>query len=191
MAASEAGRHALRRKSPQVLGQVPRSSIITGVSYETLSRRRVWAPSRSQDLAGCPPLIFAARDALTQFASRQLGLSLGPPRWETRVEQMDLLTPRGWGPGAPLAVLDLVQSPPAILGVELETPRLGEQARQFTAWLMREHPAWPEPSRPRVWKAAQAVLLPADVKQLQSALEKLLAEGVIETTAVGLRFTGK
>ena len=155
------------------------------MSYETLSRRRVWAPSRSQDLAGCPPLIFAAKDALTQFASRQLGLSLGPPRWDTRVELMDLLTPQGWQPGAPLAVLDLVQSPAAILGVELETPR------QFTAWLMRERPGPPEAGRPRVWKAAQAVLLPADVKQLHSALDKLLAEGVIEKTAVGLRFTGK
>ena len=155
------------------------------MSYETLSRRRVWAPSRSQDLAACPPLIFAARDTLTQFASRQLGLSLGPPRWDTRVELMDLLTPAGWQPGAPLAVLDLAQTPPAILGVELDTPR------QFTAWLMRERPGPPEPGRPRVWKAAQAVILPADVNQLQSALDKLLAEGVIEKTPAGLRFTGK
>ena len=158
------------------------------MSYETLSRRRVWAPSRSQDLAACPPLIYAAKDVLTQFASRQLGLSLGPARWDTRVEQMDLLTPAGWRPGAPLAVLDLAPGPaPAILAVELDP----DSARQFTAWLMREHPAWPEPARPRVWRAAQAVLLPADVKQLQSALEKLLAEGVIEKSAAGLRFTGK
>ena len=161
------------------------------MSYETLSRRRVWAPSQSQDLAGCPPLIFAAKDGLTQFASRQLGLSLGPARWETRVEQMDLLTPAGWQPAGPLAVLNLAQNPPAILGVELDTPRPGEQARQFTAWLMRERPGPPEPGRPRVWKAAQAVILPADVQQLQSALDKLLAEGVIEKTPAGLRFTGK
>jgi hypothetical protein len=155
------------------------------MSYETLSRRRVWSPSREQDLADCPPLIYAARDALTAFASRQLGLSLGPPRWETRVERMDLFTPAGWQPGAPLAVLDLKQSPPAILGVELETPK------QFTAWLMRERAGAPEPGRPRVWKAAQAVLLPAEVKQLLSALDKLLAEGVIVKTAEGLRFTGR
>src|SRR5262249_13843049 len=143
------------------------------------------APSRSQDLTDCPPLIFAARDALTQFATRQLGLSLGPPRWDTRVEMMDLSGPAGWGPGAPLAVLDLLQRPPAMLGVELESPR------QFTAWRMRERPGPPEPGRPVVWKAAQAILLPADVKSLQSALDKLLAEGVIEKTAAGLRFTGK
>ena len=161
------------------------------MSYETLSRRRVWAPSKNQDLAGCPPLLFAAKDALTQFASRQLGLSLGPPRWDTRVEMMDLLTAQGWGPGAPLAVLDLAQSPPAILGVELETPHGAGQARQFTAWLMRERERAAESGRPRVWKAAQAVILPADVAQLQSALAKLLAEGVIEKTPRGLRFTGK
>ena len=156
------------------------------MSYETLSRRRVWSPSQNQDLAGCPPLIFAARDALTQFASRQLGLSLGPARWDTRVEMMDLLTAQGWQAAAPLAVLDLVQGPPAILGVELDTT-----PRQFTAWLMRERDGPAEPGRPRVWKAAQAVILPADVKQLQSALDKLLAEGVIEKTGQGLRFTGK
>jgi len=161
------------------------------VSYETLSRRRVWAPSKNQDLAGCPPLIFDAKDALTQFASRQLGLSLGPARWDTRVERMDLLTPQGWQPGAPLAVLDLAQGPAAILGVELEAPGRPGQAGQFTAWLMRAREGAPEPGRPRVWKVAQAVILPADVKQLQSALEKLLAEGVIEKTPQGLRFTGK
>jgi hypothetical protein len=98
---------------------------------------------------------------------------------------MDLSSPGGWVPGAPLAVLDLMQSPPAILGVELETPR------QFTAWIMRERAGAPEPGRAVVWKAAQAILLPADVKQLLSALDKLLAEGVIVKTAEGLRFTGK
>jgi hypothetical protein len=155
------------------------------VSYETLSRRRVWSPSRDQDLANCPPQILEAKDALTQFATRQLGLSLGPRRWEARVEMMDLSTPSGWQPGAPLAVLDLMQTPPAILGVELETPR------QFTAWIMRERTGPPEPGRAVVWKAAQAIILPADVKQLLSALEKLLAEGVIVKSDEGLRFTGK
>ena len=155
------------------------------MSYETLSRRRVWSPSRDQDLAQCPPAILDAKDALTQFASRQLGLSLGPRRWDTRVEMMDLFTAGGWQPGAPLAVLDLMQSPANILGVELETPR------QFTAWIMRERVGPSEPGRPLVWKAAQAILLPAEVKQLLSALEKLLAEGVIVKTAAGLRFTGK
>jgi hypothetical protein len=155
------------------------------VSYETLSRRRVWAPSVDQNLADCPPLLFAAKDALTQFASRQLGLALGPRRWDTRVERMDLATPAGWQPGAPLAVLDLLQTPPVILGIELD------QAHQFTAWIMRERAGPAEPGRPLVWKAAQAILLPAEVQQLHSALEKLLAEGVIVKTPEGLRFTGK
>jgi len=150
-----------------------------------LSRRRVWSPSRDQDLAGCPPQILQARDALNQFATRQLGLSPGPSRWQARVEMMDLSTPAGWQPGAPLAVLDLMQTPRAILGVELETPR------QFTAWIMRERAGPPEPGRAVVWKAAQAVLLPADVTQLLSALDKLLAEGVIVKSDEGLRFTGK
>ena len=161
------------------------------MSYETLSRRRVWAPSRDQTLADCPPLILEAKDALTQFASKQLGLSLGPRRWDTRVELMDLSTPAGWQLGAPLAVLDLLQTPPVILGVELEQARQIEQARQFTAWIMRERTGTAEPGRPLVWRAAQAILLPADPKQLQSVLEKLLAEGVIVKTPEGLRFTGK
>jgi hypothetical protein len=60
--------------------------------YETLSRRRLWSPSRDQNLAAWPRKILEARDTLTQFASRQLGLSLGPRRWDTRVEMMDLST---------------------------------------------------------------------------------------------------
>lgn len=155
------------------------------MTYETLSRRRVWSPSHDQDLAACPPQILQARDALTQFASKQLGLSLGPRRWDTRVEMMDLSTPDGWQPGAPLAVLDFVQAPPVILGIELETPR------QFTAWIMRERAGAAEPGRAMVWKAAQAVILPADMQHLNAVLEKLLAEGVIAKTLEGLRFTGK
>jgi len=155
------------------------------MSYETLSRRRLWSPSRDQDLAACPPKILEARDTLTQFASRQLGLSLGPRRWDTRVEMMDLSTPNGWQPAAPLAVLDFVQTPQVILGIELETPR------QFTAWIMRERAGVAEPGRAVVWKAAQAIILPADMKHLNAVLEKLLAEGVIAKTTEGLRFTGK
>ena len=155
------------------------------MSYETLARRRLWAPSPDQSLADCPPAILEAEDALTQFATRQLGLSLGPPRWEARVQVMDVKAPEGWQRAGPLAVLDLRQAPGAILGVELAGPR------QFTAWIMRERPDAAEPGRPLVWKSAQAIVLPADVKQLKSALEKLLAEGVIAKTAEGLRFTGK
>ncbi len=155
------------------------------MSYETLSRRRLWAPSADQGLTDCPAAIVEAQDALAQFATRQLGLSLGPPRWRTLVEAMDVKSPEGWKPAGPLAVLDLMQSPGVILGVELENPR------QFTAWIMRERPDAAEPGRALVWRSAQAIILPADVRQLQSALEKLLAEGVIEKTAEGLRFTGK
>jgi hypothetical protein len=155
------------------------------MNYEALSRRRVWSPSPAQDLSDCPPLIYAAKDALMSFATRQLGLALGPARWEARVEQMDLHTPAGWGPGAALAVLDFKQSPPAMLAVELGDPK------QFTAWLMRERTGPPEPGRARVWRAAQAILVPADTKQLHSALDKLLAEGVITKEGDGLRFTGK
>jgi hypothetical protein len=155
------------------------------MSYETLARRRLWAPSADQNLADCPPALLAAKDALTQFATRQLGLSLGVPRWETRVQVMDVKAPEGWQRAGPLAVLDLQQTPGAILGVELAGPR------QFTAWLMRARPDAAEPDRPLVWKSAQAVVLPADVPALTSALDRLLAEGVIAKTAEGLRFTGK
>ena len=155
------------------------------MSYETLARRRLWAPSPDQNLPDCPPAILEAKDALTQFATRQLGLSLGPPRWEARVQVMDVKAPEGWQRAGPLAVLDLKQAPGAILGVELDGPR------QYTAWIMRERPDAAEPGRPLVWKSAQAVVLPADVKQLKTVLDKLLAEGVIAKTAEGLRFTGK
>jgi len=155
------------------------------VSYERLSRRRIWSPSREQNLANCPPEILAAKDALTQFATRQLGLSLGPRRWDARVEAMDLYTPAGWQSGTLMAVLDLIQSPPTSLAVELDTPR------QFTAWLMPERSGSQEFGRAVVWKAAHAILLPAEVAPLLSALDKLLAEGVIVKTPEGLRFTGK
>jgi len=154
--------------------------------YETLAGRRLWAPSAEQDVAGCPALIMEARDALTQFATRQLGLSLPmAPRWETRVEAMDVRGPEGWAAAGPLAVLDLRQTPRVILGVQLESPR------ELNVWIMRERADAAEPGRPLVWKSAQAVVVPADVKQLASALDKLLAEGVIAKTAEGLRFTGK
>jgi hypothetical protein len=156
------------------------------VYYETLSRRRVWAPSADQDLSGCPALIFDAREVLTQFATRQMGLSLPQaPSWETRVAAMDVRAPASWPAAGPLAVLDLRQAPRAILGVQLENPR------ELTVWIMRERADDAEPGRPLVWKSAQAMLVPADVKQLASALEKLLAEGVIVKAADGLRFTGK
>ena len=153
------------------------------MSYETLSRR-LWSPSRDQNLAACPPKILEARDTLTQFASKQLGLSFGPRRWDTRVEMMDLSAPNGWRPAALLAVLDFVQTPQVILGIELETPR-------HTAWIMRERAGIAEPGRAQVWKAAQAIILPADMKHLNAVLEKLLAAGVIVKTPDGLRFTGK
>jgi hypothetical protein len=156
------------------------------MSYETLSRRRLWAPSPDQNLADCPPAILEARDVLAQFATRQLGLSLPQvPRWEARVQSMDVKAPQGWQRAGPLAVLDLKQAPGVILGVELAGPG------QFTAWIMRERPDAAEPGRPLVWKSAQAIVLPAQMTQLKPALEKLLAEGVIAKTPEGLRFTGK
>ena len=155
------------------------------MKYESLAQRRLWAPSNEEQPGPAPAAIVAARDALAQFATRQLGLSLGLPRWSAGIQALDVKAPLGWQPAGPLAVLDLMQTPRVLLAVELAEPA------QFTAWILRERPDAAEPGRPLVWKSAQAVILPADSQQLVAMLDKLLAEGIIEKRAEGLRFTGK
>jgi hypothetical protein len=156
------------------------------MSYDTLSQRRFWAPSREAGEGDAPVPILQARDALAQFATRQLGLSLPQvPKWSVHVQAMDVKVAGDWLPAGPLAVLDLMQTPPALLAVALEG------TRSFTCWIMRARPDAAEPGRPQVWKSAQAVVLSADARQLAAMLDKLLAEGVLEKRAEGIRFTGK
>ena len=157
------------------------------MNYQKLARRKVWATSKDQNLADCPPKIVEAREALSRFAARELGLSLGSRRWDTRLEVMDVFTPDGLERSVQVAVLDLMQAPRVILGIALESPR------EFTAWIMRERAAQDrnEPEGSLTWKPVQAIILPAEMKHLKALLEKLLGAGVITKTAEGLRFTGK
>jgi hypothetical protein len=155
------------------------------MNYESLSQRRLWAPSREPVDGDVPAAVAQARDALAQFATRQLGLSLGLPRWSAQVRALDVKIGGAWQPAGPLAVLDLMQTPTALLAVALEG------ARQFTCWILRARPDAAEPERPVVWKSAQVVVLAAEARALTAMLDKLLAEGVLEKRAEGLRFTGK
>jgi len=142
-------------------------------------------------MPNCPPLIKQVEQALSKFSRPDGGKSASALRPMIKTEVMDEFSSKGWERGEHMALLELQQSPSAILGVVLERKRILFIVKETLLMMIMVEKSVSAPSETvTTWQPVVSIVSPT-VASLVETLGHLLEDGFLVRAKAGLAYTGK